>query len=544
MKHLLTLVFLFLFFLQLSAQNFWTGNGNDQQWHTSANWSQGVPALSSDAVLTAAGTVYVSQISEARSIEVNGGSSLIVNSLLEVLGNPTGGGQVHGIRNNNVVTNNGTIFIGKVASGTGFLINGIYNNGIFTNNGTIGFQKTFSASAIRNNTNKSFINNGMIDCYTGSISLNFIDNRGDFTNDGSMNLTANTLQDAIDCTSNSTFTNGHCASLKIDNGKIISGGIIDNLGMVFIDASGVSSINNNTGIVYELVSGTITNNTNTGVITSNEDAYFWHGCISSNINTVGNYFTNQEMIFANSNEYIYYPNISGGYNQPIGNNITSCSTCTIHVLDNGDLTINGTLNALGNLLVYGDYIGGTVNSNGNVAINGGTMDLSGATSIDNSGGQFTLDNCSELTLSGKLINSSSFVNTESIVYTTSSSTQQINTTIKNGGLFIDESNVFDVSDFNINNALIQGFIAFEGASIQQFILGDNPNSVTLLDNKLYFANTNNEIANYNPSSNMLNLISPLANGNHTSSGKLEISNCDIFPFELNIKIIPNPDFDG
>jgi len=247
------------------GQTTWVGQISSD-WATGGNWDTGlVPGAADDAIIPANSTVVISSSAVALSIVNDGMLTIMAAGDLTIDGSTS-----HGITNNDVLNNDGTIEIGLNSNVFG---NGIENNADLTNNGTISTGSSGSATGAAIRSVGNVINNGTVNIGSGANYHGFQINDGAYENYGIHNSAVNSYEfrisnnsvvdnyGIINCNGNNVslsiyssanITNHSCGEFYGNWLEILQQAVWNNDGYVFLEKPRFSLANapfNNNGTV-------------------------------------------------------------------------------------------------------------------------------------------------------------------------------------------------------------------------------------------------------------------------------------------------------
>jgi len=137
MKTLLLFFSFSLFTFSLQAQTIvFTGGGDGVSWEDAANWDTGAVPVATDQADLDGGDVVISTAVTLQRVNVNGGSSLVINAGATLtLTGFVGNDDALDTTASSDITNDGVLDVSNVTGGDG--ADGIHSRGLFLNNGTI-----------------------------------------------------------------------------------------------------------------------------------------------------------------------------------------------------------------------------------------------------------------------------------------------------------------------------------------------------------------------------------------------------------------------
>jgi hypothetical protein len=232
-------------------QTTWTG-GFDTDWNNAANWSLGIPDISSDVTIpdVANDPVIGSGTAKTKSVTIAGGSVLTVEG---VAGLTIQNADAKGLDNQGTVLNKGTIVI--IGPGA----DGLFNGGTVQNSGTINVGNVAGKYGIDNRGTFKNKAGGLITIDdvgdTGIFHFS-----GEFTNEASIKIGSTGQVGSVGLTSASVFNNTASGQITIDRAWIWGlshySGDFNNQGNISIGGSAATNIM----FGIDLYIGTFTNN--------------------------------------------------------------------------------------------------------------------------------------------------------------------------------------------------------------------------------------------------------------------------------------------
>ncbi|HWV30088.1 MAG TPA: hypothetical protein VN038_10560, partial [Dyadobacter sp.] len=234
-----------------TPQTTWTGEF-DTDWNNAANWSLGIPDISSDVTIpdVTNDPVIGSGTAKTKSVIIASGSMLTVEG---VAGLTIQNADAKGLDNQGTVLSKGTIVI----NGSG--ADGFFNGGSVQNSGTINIGNVAGKYGIDNRGTFKNKAGGLITIDdvgdTGIIHFS-----GEFTNEASIKIGSTEKVGSVGLTSASVFNNTASGQITIDRAWFVGlshySGDFNNQGSISIGGSAA------TNILYgiDLYIGTFTNN--------------------------------------------------------------------------------------------------------------------------------------------------------------------------------------------------------------------------------------------------------------------------------------------